>query len=191
MKTFLWKNSLELFQHSANRSFPIFIPSAAKKRTSCRLRNMALEEERVLQNFSDLLLLEKLTNNIWPKKEKKKIKCMDKWNDIWIWNARTSVLKLIRCQNADGKTFQEKREVVQIGLVIHELSACPEQVDSVALWGSTGVKTLTHHPFMLFINRMVPIWMLPILSCERNHKRYTCLLQIHHLTRPKINNKLA
>lgn len=69
---------------------------------------------------------------------------MDKWNGIWIWNARTSVLKLIRCQNADGKTFQEKREVVQIGLVIHELSACPEQVDSVALWGSTGVKTLTH-----------------------------------------------
>lgn len=125
------------------------------------------------------------------KENKIKIKCMDKWNGIWIWNARTSVLKLIRCQNADGKTFQEKREVVQIGLVIHELSACPEQVDSVALWGSTGVKTLTHHPFMLFINRMVPIWMLPILSCERNHKRYTCLLQIHHLTRPKINNKLA
>lgn len=144
MTVFLWKNSLELFQHSANRSFPIFIPSAAKKELIVDSEIWLWRKKGCFRIFQIYFYWKSSPTTSDQKKKKKKIKCMDKWNDIWIWNARTSVLKLIRCQNADGKTFQEKREVVQIGLVIHELSACPEQVDSVALWGSTGVKTLTH-----------------------------------------------
>lgn len=86
------------------------------KRTLCRLRSTVLKEQRASETAPQQCL---------TKKNQRKIKCMDKWNSIFIWNVRTSVLKLTRCQNADGKTFQGKREVVQSGLVIHWAVSLP------------------------------------------------------------------